>query len=358
LIWADLRAATDKAITVQASSKQPSDKPSGRAYSCAAKGGFMESEQAVSPYRPEKVEFTSPDELPGVGVLSVDDCARRWAVVHTTYTVCTGLAIGRPAEWRYRNRAYVQPADGIQLMEPGELHANTVQTDIASFRVLMIEPELVERAAKELDAAATPHLRIAQTNSRDHPQLRRALLDLHSSLEKPAPTLERQTLFTTCLRLLLEQAVEDPVRADDKTAARRQVDRARDYVEAHLTEQIPLEDLALAAGFGSRFHLIRAFTNTLGLPPHAYLLSRRIARSRALLRTGIRPARVAAELGFADQSHFSRHFLRAMGVSPGGYARAIGTLTGIDGQGAADAPEGAAQLRSIRRSHLTTRMSG
>jgi hypothetical protein len=80
----------------------------------------MEPEHTVPPYPPERVEFTSPTELPGVGVLSVDDCARRWAVIHTTYTVCTGLAIGRPAEWRYRGRTYSQPADGVQLMEPGE----------------------------------------------------------------------------------------------------------------------------------------------------------------------------------------------------------------------------------------------
>ncbi len=290
----------------------------------------MESGPGEPLARPERVEFTSPDELAGVGILSVDDCARRWAVVHTTYTVCTGLAIGRPAEWRYRNRSYLQAADGIQLMEPGELHANTVQTDVASFRVLMIEPELVENASRELGVSTTPHLRLAQTDSRDHPLLRQALLDLHAALENPASTLERQTRFTICLRLLLEQAVERPVPDLDSSRARAPVDRARDYIEAHLTEQIRLEDLALASGFASRFDLIRAFTNTLGLPPHAYHLSRRIARGRELLDTGIRPAHVAAELGFADQSHFSRHFIRTMGITPGAYLLAVGAAR-IDG---------------------------
>ncbi len=313
----------------------------------------MESRRAESPDRPERVEFSRPADLPGVEVLLVDDCARRWATVHTTYTVCTGLAIDRPAEWRYRHRTYAQPADGIQLMEPGELHANTVQTDVASFRVLMIEPELVEKAAHELGASATPHLRIAQTNSRDHPQLRRALLDLHASLENPATTLDRQTCFTTCLRLLLEQALEGPVRDLDESRAHIQVDRARDYIEEHLAEPIPLEDLALTAGFASRFHLIRAFTNTLGLPPHAYLLSRRIARGRALLQTGLRPADAAADLGFADQSHFSKHFVRAMGITPGAYARVVGAVPRID-RPAADGRL-APQLRPRRRLQLPQR---
>jgi AraC-like DNA-binding protein len=76
----------------------------------------------------------------------------------------------------------------------------------------------------------------------------------------------------------------------------------------------------------SRFHLVHAFTSEVGLPPHAYQIHLRIRRSRALLAAGMPLGGIAADLGFADQSHFGRHFRRVVGVTPGAYANATLTL--------------------------------
>ena len=64
---------------------------------------------------------------------------------------------------------------------------------------------------------------------------------------------------------------------------------------------------------------MRTFTQQFGLPPHAYLLQARIKKARTLLRTGMPRAEVAAAVGFADQSHFARHFKKIMGVTPSQY---------------------------------------
>ena len=69
----------------------------------------------------------------------------------------------------------------------------------------------------------------------------------------------------------------------------------------------------------SREHLIRRFASVHGMPPMAWALQRRVARARTLLRGGIRPAEVAALLGFADQAHLTRAFRNAMGTTPGRY---------------------------------------
>jgi AraC-like DNA-binding protein len=73
----------------------------------------------------------------------------------------------------------------------------------------------------------------------------------------------------------------------------------------------------------SRFELIRRFRADTGMTPHAFQVNLRIARARALLAAGVTPAAVAADCGFADQSHLTRTFKRAVGVSPGRYARAV-----------------------------------
>jgi AraC-like DNA-binding protein len=80
--------------------------------------------------------------------------------------------------------------------------------------------------------------------------------------------------------------------------------------------------LADEAGL-SREQFTRNFRRRTGMPPHAYRLMRRLNRARALLREGEAVALVAAEVGFADQSHFGRHFRHAFGISPAAYRRAF-----------------------------------
>ena len=70
----------------------------------------------------------------------------------------------------------------------------------------------------------------------------------------------------------------------------------------------------------SRFQLLRAFRRAFGLPPHAYLLQRRLALARRLLRSPVSLAEVAVAAGFADPSHLTRCFTRQFGVPPARYA--------------------------------------
>lgn len=68
-------------------------------------------------------------------------------------------------------------------------------------------------------------------------------------------------------------------------------------------------------------HLVRTFSLRFGLPPHRYLDARRVERARSLLLDGTPPAATAAAVGFHDQAHLHRRFVRLVGVTPGRYAR-------------------------------------
>ncbi len=93
--------------------------------------------------------------------------------------------------------------------------------------------------------------------------------------------------------------------------------RVRAYVEAHIGDHITLADLSRQAGV-SRFHFARQFRLSTGESPMEYLRRVRIQRSlRMLLSREATIAGVAARLGFADQSHFTRIFVRFVGMSPG-----------------------------------------
>ena len=69
----------------------------------------------------------------------------------------------------------------------------------------------------------------------------------------------------------------------------------------------------------STYHFARRFKEATGLPPHKYVIARRVERATQLLRRGggLSLAQVAARAGFSDQSQFSHHFKRLVGVTPG-----------------------------------------
>jgi AraC-like DNA-binding protein len=269
----------------------------------------------------ERIEWAAPAELPGVMVLLADNCARRWRIFHETYSICTGLAISKPAGWRYRGKTHYQPADGVSLMEPGEVHANTEITRPASFRVLQVDAAAMTGAADSLGLPARPHLRVAQLQGGP---IHKAFVALHRALEEPSTRLERQTRFDAAMRMMLMHCAETPPRAARAYAPAPAVQRARAYIHEHLTEDVTLDELVRAAGAISRFQLVRAFKARYGLPPHAYQIHLRISQAARLVSLGIRLAEVAATHGFADQAHFSRHFRRIMRVTPGQYARSTG----------------------------------
>jgi transcriptional regulator of acetoin/glycerol metabolism len=93
--------------------------------------------------------------------------------------------------------------------------------------------------------------------------------------------------------------------------------RIREYIDARANENITLEAMAELAGL-SVFHFARAFRKSFGLPPHSYLLHRRLARAHRLLQqTELPVSEIALSMGFSDQSHFAKHFRRLTGMAPG-----------------------------------------
>lgn len=98
--------------------------------------------------------------------------------------------------------------------------------------------------------------------------------------------------------------------------------RVCSHIEEYLHENISLETLAQQAGL-SVHHFARAFKREVGMPPHRYLLEQRVARAKELLAaTDSTVADVAHSVGFTDQSHFARHFVRLTGWTPSAFRRA------------------------------------
>lgn len=92
--------------------------------------------------------------------------------------------------------------------------------------------------------------------------------------------------------------------------------RARDLADARYFEPLDVNDLARAAGL-SRAHFSREFRRAFGESPHAYLLTRRLERAAALLRSTDRPViEICFAVGLRSVGSFTTSFTRTYGASP------------------------------------------
>jgi AraC-like DNA-binding protein len=96
------------------------------------------------------------------------------------------------------------------------------------------------------------------------------------------------------------------------------------HIEAQLGSRV---DIAVMAGLVrlSRSHFSRAFKASLGIPPGAYVMSRRVERVKLMMTsTADSLAQIGLACGFSDQAHLSKSFRRRVGMSPGAWRRING----------------------------------
>jgi transcriptional regulator GlxA family with amidase domain len=103
----------------------------------------------------------------------------------------------------------------------------------------------------------------------------------------------------------------------------RRLLRAKDLVDAYYADQIDVEDMADAACL-SRAHFSREFRRAFGESPHSYLLTRRLERAAAMLRTTDRSvADICVSVGLQSIGSFTTSFTRTFGKSPTAYRMAF-----------------------------------
>ena len=170
------------------------------------------------------------------------------------------------------------------------------------------------------------------------PALVRSIGALHTSLLRPGDALEAETRVAFVAERLvthLAGAVDALSALDAGRPGASLLGRdpaphrpglaedLRDLLDADVLTSATLRDLARRLG-ASPTHLVRAFTARFGVPPHAYLVGRRVELARGLLLEDQAPAAVAAAAGFHDQAHLTRHFRRHVGTTPGRFRRRAG----------------------------------
>ena len=230
------------------------------------------------------------------------------------------LTEGGLATPRYRGDTHVIGPGDVIVLNPEEAHSGGPAAEGSwTYRALYPSPDLMRAIMAEFPGGkpAVPEFRSDVVRDREVAARLRRFHQLSESAE--ASMLEREAHLAEALALLVGRHAAPPQAPRSPGQERTAVRLSREYLEEHADQNVSLEALARFAGL-SAFHLCRVFHETVGMPPHAYQTQVRVRRAKSLLEAGLPITVVAAEAGFYDQAHFTRHFKRIVGLTPGQYA--------------------------------------
>ena len=225
---------------------------------------------------------------------------------HDSYAI--GVTTAGVQTFRYRGARRVCLPGQLHVLHPDETHDGAAGTDDGfGYRILYVAPELVRDAlgGGPLPFVVDPVQTLAPAT--------RLVASLLVDIDEPISDLARAEIAATLadtLRELGGRPGQGPATID-----LRAVGLARDYLAAHASEQTPASTLEAVAGV-DRFTLARHFRRALGTSPDRYRTMRRLGLARAAIERGLPLAEAAASAGFADQSHMTRQFKRAYGLTP------------------------------------------
>jgi AraC-like DNA-binding protein len=234
---------------------------------------------------------------------------------HDTYAIGRTLAGVQSFHYR-RSRRDSLPGHTI-VLHPDEAHdgqAGTVEG--FRYRMIYVQPALFQEV---LGGRALPFLEGGVTTD---PRIAAITETLLQRVDHTLEPLEQGDALAELAHALAAVAGMARSRGKgDYLAARR----AREYLQANFTRVVTLEEMETVTG-RDRWSLSHDFRAYYGTSPYRYLIMRRLDAVRGMLLSGVSLANAAADTGFADQAHMTRHFLKTYGHTPGRWLQIVGKV--------------------------------
>jgi AraC family transcriptional regulator len=221
---------------------------------------------------------------------------------------------------------HVPPAAGSISLVPAGTPSHWRGCGPRDILHLFLEPGLVARVASEAFGLDPTRLILPPLDGQDLPHLRAVMraVDAELTCGGVGGPLAAESLANVLAVHLIRHVVAPrrPARGRDGVLPRGRLRAVVEYIEDHLDGSPTLDQLAAVARL-SPYHFARQFKRATGLPPHQYVIMRRVERAKQLLQGGTVSslAEVAAYAGFSDQSVFCQHFKRLVGVTPKQFLR-------------------------------------
>ncbi|MGJ8679719.1 AraC family transcriptional regulator [Paraglaciecola sp.] len=262
----------------------------------------------------EQANFSIANAFDGIEIVSADYKKQTFSKhVHEGYTI--GV-IDKGAQRFYRSGGvHIADKNAIILVNADDVHTGESATAGGwIYRAMYPVQSDFERVSDDLYGRGkfAPYFNSAVVNDL---QLAEQLRLLFYQVDNNASRLLTETImYSILMRLTLGHSTLRHV-PKDISGSKSKLILVKEYIDSYPAEDISLSKLAQIAGL-SQYHFIRQFKNLFDLAPHSYQIQVRLKKAKSLLKLGVKPVMVATDCGFHDQSHFNRHFKKALGTTP------------------------------------------
>lgn len=233
---------------------------------------------------------------------------------HDTYAV--GITLSGVQSFRFRGRQWHGLPGQCHILHPDETHDGAAGTEAGfSYRIVYIDPGLVQEA---LAGQPLPFVADPVVGAERLGRMRTAAIwDIDGEIDD----IGRTDLVSAVVDLLLDASGQR--RKPAAALGLGRLRRVRELLAAAPAERRPMNDLERMSGL-DRWTLARQFRAAFGTSPGRFRTMRQLDEVRGLLARGAPLADAAAAAGFADQSHMTRRFKAAYGLTPGAWLAATG----------------------------------
>ena len=237
---------------------------------------------------------------------------------HSHDTLAIGVTLRGVQRFWCRGSTHDSRPGDVIIIDPGDVHDGRSGSHGGyAYRMIYIDQATVRTVVDEVFERTMESL-TTDSPLLHNPSLAKEINAAWAALARGPQTLDAHERLHRVLRHLSMSGRHH--RVPQPSMNQKALYRVREYLHDRLDHIVMTEDLARVAGL-SRFQLTRQFQRVFGLPLHAYHLQIRLEESRRRLGLGVSIARVAADLGFVDQSHFHRRFRARFGVTPAEWRR-------------------------------------
>lgn len=273
----------------------------------------------LTPIKKELAHYQFIHELGGLPVLHAQfnkQCFSRH--VHEGY--CIGV-IEQGAQRFYRSGGnHIASQNCIILVNADQIHDGQTASE-GGWRYKAMYPlaSMLSDIVSEFHNGSTmPLFKSPVVSDRELANKLRLLISTFSSSEN---NLSKQTAYYEVISDLL---VRHATGYSELLPVHKNQNISRlvcEYLNDRLEESVSTKELSRLTGFNPHY-LIRVFQKTMGLPPHAWQNQQRLHKATELLKSGLNATHAGLAVGFNDQSHFTRHFQKMWGTTPGRFQKA------------------------------------
>lgn len=261
----------------------------------------------------ENADFKILEAFNGLEIVDADYKEQTFSKhVHEGYTI--GV-INKGAQRFYRSGSeHIADENAIILVNSDDVHTGeSATTEGWRYRAMYPHPEHFQQVSDDLYEGKPFAPYFSDAVIKD-PKISEQLRLLFSQVDQNASKLLIETILYNIMMSLTLRHSSLRTLPNDVSGSRQRLQMVKEYLDAYPEEDTSLTTLATMAGL-SQFHFVRQFKKVFEIAPHGYQIQARLKKVKTLLQLGLKPAEVAIDCGFHDQSHLNRHFKKAMGTS-------------------------------------------